>query len=148
MDELALPVEKIILEFTFVNGPVNARLFTLKALLALNIHAFISLSVVGLLPAFTMLAIIEELSLIAVLDFFVCIFALQFSLTACDSIEEHATDHRSRLSKCLGTLAMRLARDESALILVTIWPTNLTLAVRDKFLLVFRCVLAHLARID
>ena len=112
------------------------------------IHAFISLSVVGLLPALAVLAIVEELSLIAVLDFFFFIFALEFTLAAGSTENEIAADHCSRLRKGLSTLAVWLAVDEAALILVTIRPSNLTLAIWLKLLLVLSCVLAALTSVD
>lgn len=87
-----------------------------------------------------MLAVVEELSLIAVLDFFVYIFALEFTLAASSTEKEIAADDCSRLRKGLSTLTVWLAIDEAALILVTIRPSNLTLAIWLKLFLVLSCV--------
>ena len=95
-----------------------------------------------------MLAVIVELPLIAVLDFLVCILTLEFTLAAAETIEEITADHCSRLREGLSTLAMWLARDEAALILVTIWPTNLALSIWHKRFLFLFCVLAHLTSVD
>ena len=95
-----------------------------------------------------MLAVVEELSLIAVLDFLVHTFALKFTLAAGDTVEEISADHCARLRKGLSTLAMWLAGDEAALILVTIRPSNLTLSIWLKLFLVLSCVLAALTSVD
>ena len=95
-----------------------------------------------------MLAVVEELSLIAVLDFFVYIFALEFTLAASSTEKEIAADHCSRLRKGLSTLAVWLSVDEAALVLVTVRPSNLTLAIWQKLFLVLSCVLAALTSVD
>lgn len=140
-------MEEVILEVALVHRPVYTSLLALQALFTLLVHAFVRLPVDGLLPAFAVLAIVEEFALVAVLDLPVRVLSLQLALAAGEAVEEHASDHGPGLGERLGALAVRLARNEAALILVAVRPTNLALAVRQPLFLALASVNAHLTSI-
>ena len=148
MYKLALPMEEVILEVTLVYRAIYSSLFTLQTLFAFLIHAFVSLSIVCLLPAFAMLAVVQEFALVAVFNLPISILSLQFTLSAGEAVKEHTSDHGPRRRKRLGALAVRLARNEASLILIAIWPTNLSFAIRQPFILAFIRINTHLSCIN
>ena len=141
-------MEEVILEVALVHGSVNSSLLALQALFTLLVHAFVCLPVDRLLPAFAVLAIVEEFALVAVFDLPIRVLALQLTLAAGKAVEEHAADHGPGLGERLGALAVRLARNEATLILVAVRPTNLAFAVRQPLFLALACINAHLTRIN
>ena len=148
VDKLALPMEKVILEVAFIHRSVYSSLFTMKALFAFLIHALVSLPIDRRFPALAMLAIVEELTLVAVLDLPLSVLSLQLTLATGESVEEHTSDHGPRLGERLGALTMRLAGNEATLILIAVWPTNLAFSVRQPLILILARINAHLPRVD
>ena len=93
-------------------------------------------------------AIVEEFTLVAVLDLSFSILSLKLTLTAGKSVKEHASDDSSRVSIRLGTLTVRLASNELTLVLVAGWPLNLAFAIWQPLFLTFRCVYTDLTGIN
>lgn len=148
MDQLALAVEHVVLELTFIDGAVDARLPPLEALLTLVVHAFISLPVQRLFEALPVRAVVQELAFVAQLNLLFSVLSLQLALAAGKAVQEDTFDDGAGLDEGLGAVAVRFTRDEATLVLITVGPLDLAHAIRQPLLLILACIYAHLARVD
>ena len=89
--------------------------------------------------------VIEELALVAGIYNASVIQASHLTLATGHTVQECASNRCVCGKDRLNSVTLGLASDEGALVLITIGPLNLTLAVRDEFFRALRCVPAYLA---
>ena len=141
-------MEEICLEAAFVYASVLAHLFATWAFLASLEEAVVLPSVRPDLCTLAVRFIIHEFTLDTYKDVTSSVLLGHLALTTGLTIQVVAFNDSAYAHVRLYPLTLRVASYESTLILVTIGPLDLTLAVRDIFFLGFSGVSAYLARVD
>jgi len=148
MLQLAMSMEEIILKFTLVHSSIRTDLTTLQVLLALDKHAFVCALVELLFETFAVGAVIEELSFVHKLYLPRLIFLLHLSVATGHPVEENSLNYSTSRNDCLGSIAVRLASNESSLVFIAVRPLDFALTIWKPLFLVFSCVYACLASVD